>query len=132
MYTTQIIGEQTDDAKSAATGTEADSALGPVDLTRISEIETHDSEKIGKVPSSTLCLRIMPHMKIGLLDWLIRLKKVDKKVLGIQFDQTLSNDSLPIIICISGPGGLTLQVKAIATDPLQEQQYYYLMFRSDH
>jgi len=69
----ELSGEQTDDAKSAATGAEADSALGPVDLTRISEIETHDSEKIG-------------------------------------------------------PGGLTLQVKAIATDPLQEQQYYYLMF----
>ena len=89
MYTTQIIGEQTDDAKSAATGTEADSALGPVDLTRISEIETHDSEKIGKVPSSPLCLRIMPQMKIGLLDWLIRLKKVDKKVFGIQYEQII-------------------------------------------
>ena len=50
MYEAQFIGEQTDDAKSAATGAEADSALGPVDLTRISEIETHDSEKIGKVP----------------------------------------------------------------------------------
>ena len=67
MYTTQFIGEQTDDAKSAATGTEADSALGPVDLTRISEIETHDSEKIGKVPCPTLCLRIL-RMIIGLID----------------------------------------------------------------
>ena len=47
---TQFTGEQTDDAKSsAATGIEDDSVLGPVDLTRISEIETHDSEKIGKV-----------------------------------------------------------------------------------
>ena len=64
MYEVQFIGEQTDDAKSAATGAEADSALGPVDLTGISEIETHDSEKIGKVPCPTLCL----HMKIGLID----------------------------------------------------------------
>ena len=64
LYEVQFIGEQTDDAKSAATGAEADSALGPVDLTRISEIETHDSEKIGKAPCPTLCL----HMKIGLID----------------------------------------------------------------